>query len=111
MSDKEKSPQESTSDDRLWAALAYVLTPVLPAILLFVESKRDRPYIREHNAQALVWGIIFYVVVGFSSIFLIGLCLWPLGLLLNLYWGYRAYQGEAVNIPVISDFVRTQGWA
>lgn len=100
-----------TSDDKLWAALAYVFTPLVPIIILLIEDKKNRPFIRAHNMQALIWGVVFYIVVGITSAFLIGLCLWPLGLLLQLYWAYKAYQGNYVNIPVLTDFAKNQGWA
>jgi uncharacterized membrane protein len=100
-----------TSDDKLWAALAYVFTPLIPIILFFLEDKKNRPFIRAHNAQALAWGIVFYVIVSVTSVFIIGCVLWPLGLLLQLYWAYKAYQGEYINIPVITDFVKKQNWA
>jgi uncharacterized membrane protein len=100
-----------TSDDKLWAALAYVFTPLVPIILLLLEDKKGRPFIRAHNTQALVWGVVFYVVVTITSAFLIGLCLWPLGLILQIWWAYKAYQGEYIEIPVISNFVKNQGWA
>ncbi len=102
---------EVTSDDKLWAALAYVFTPIVPIILLLMEDKKNRPFIKAHNAQALAWGVAFYVIVTITSFFVIGLCIWPLGFLLELYWAYKAYQGELVNIPVITDFVHNQGWA
>jgi uncharacterized membrane protein len=102
---------EATSDDKLWAALAYVFTPIVPIILLLMQEKKTRPYIRAHNAQALAWGIAFYIVVAITSAFLIGLCIWPLGLILQIYWAYRAYQGNMINIPVITNFVKKQGWA
>jgi uncharacterized membrane protein len=100
-----------TSDDKLWAALAYVFTPLVPIILLLLEDKKERPFIRAHNTQALVWGVVFYVIVTVTSAFLIGLCIWPLGFLLQLWWAYKAYQGETIEIPVISNFVKNQGWA
>lgn len=100
-----------TSDDKLWAALAYVFTPLVPIILLLMEDKKNRPFIRAHNGQALAWGVVFYILVSILSAFLIGLCLWPIGFLLQLYWAYKAYQGEYVNIPVITNFVKNQGWA
>ncbi len=102
---------EVTSDDKLWAALAYVFTPLTPIILLLIEDKKNRPFIKSHNVQALVWGVVFYLIVSITSPFLIGLCLWPLGLILQLVWAYRAYQGESVKIPVITDLVKNQGWA
>lgn len=100
-----------TSDDKLWAALAYVFTPLVPIILLLMEDKKNRPFIRSHNMQALVWGIVFYIIVTVTSFFIIGMCIWPLGFLLQLYWAYKAYQGETVEIPVLSNLVRNQGWA
>lgn len=100
-----------TSDDRLWAALAYVFTPLVPIVILLVEGKKDRPFIRAHNMQALAWGVVFYVLVSILSVFVIGLCLWPLGFLLQLWWAYKAYQGEYVEIPVLTNFVKNQGWA
>jgi hypothetical protein len=44
---------EVTSDDKLWSLLAYVLTPLVPIIILLMEDKKNRPFIRAHNAQAL----------------------------------------------------------
>jgi uncharacterized membrane protein len=28
-----------------------------------------------------------------------------------LWWAYKAYKGEMINIPVVTDFVKNQGWA
>jgi uncharacterized membrane protein len=111
MTDQSTGSLEATSDDKLWAALAYVFTPLVPIIILLLQDKKDRPYIRAHNAQALAWGVIFYIVVTITSFFFIGLCLWPLGLILQLYWAYKAYQGNVFSIPVLTDFVKKQGWA
>ncbi|MCX6027469.1 MAG: hypothetical protein NTY23_14655 [Chloroflexi bacterium] len=100
-----------SSDDKLWTALAYVFTPLIPIILLLMEDKKSRPFIRAHNAQALAWGVVFYIIVTITSFFLVGLCIWPLGMIAQLYWAYKAYQGNMVNIPVITNFVKKQGWA
>ena len=102
---------DATSDDKLWAALAYVFTPLVSIIILLMEDKKNRPFIKAHNMQALVFGVVFYIIVGITSTFLIGLCIWPIGVLAQLYWAYQAYQGKMVEIPVVSNFVRTQGWA
>ena len=100
---------EVTSDDRLWAALAYVFSPLVPIILMLMEDKKNRPYIKSHNAQALVMGIIMIVLVPIIAGVTLGCgsIIW----FIMLYWAYQAYQGKAVNIPVVSDFVRNQGWA
>lgn len=110
MTDEMPVAENITSDDKLWAALAYVFTPLIPIIILLLEEKKDRPFIRAHNMQALVWGVVFYIIVTVTSFALIGLCLWPLGVLLSLYWAYKAYQGEILEIPVLTNFVKNQGW-
>jgi len=98
-----------TSDDKLWALLAYVLSPIVPIIIMLMADKKDRPFIRAHNIQALIWGAINSVVaiVGSICLFVPSLILWAIG----VYWGIKAYQGEYVNIPVITNFVKGQGWA
>ncbi len=93
---------EITSDDKLWAALAYVFSPLVPIILMLMEDKKSRPFIKAHNAQALILGIITILTSGFC----VGLLVW----VYQLYLAYKAYQGEYVNVPVISDFVKNQGW-
>jgi uncharacterized membrane protein len=100
-----------TSDDRLWAALAYPFSPLVPIILLLMADKKDRPFIKAHNMQALIFGVVLYILVGVTSAFLVGLCIWPLGLIAQIYWAIQAYNGKTVNIPILTDFVRNQGWA
>jgi uncharacterized membrane protein len=104
---------EATSDDKLWALLAYVLTPIVPVIILLMEDKKNRPFIRAHNAQALAWGLVNLVggtILSSLLFFCFGLpsiLIWAVG----VYWGIQAYNGKTVEIPVISNFVRQQGWA
>ena len=109
MGTEDMGTPEITSDDKLWAALAYVFSPLVPIILFLMEDKKDRPFIRAHNAQALVMGIVLIVLVPIIAVFTLGCgsIIW----FIMLYWAYKAYQGEMVNIPVVSDFVRNQGWA
>jgi uncharacterized membrane protein len=100
-----------TSDDKLWALLAYIFTPIVPIIILLIPDKKDRPFIKAHNAQALAWGVILFVVAFVLSFVIIGACVGLLGFILNIYWGIQAYQGKYINIPVITNFVKNQGWA
>jgi uncharacterized membrane protein len=99
-----------TDDDKLWALLAYVLSPLVPIIIMLMEDKKDRPFLRAHNAQALVWGLInvvVSVVIGWATCGILNLALWAAA----IYWGYQAYQGKMVEIPVITKLVQDQGWA
>jgi len=96
-----------TSDDKLWAMLAYVFSPIVPVILMLMEDKKDRPFIREHNAQALVVGILITILAASVVLSCVAFPIW----LVNLYWGIQAYQGKFVEIPILTKFLKDQGWA
>ena len=108
MSEQPMNP-EVTSDDKLWAALAYFFSPLVPIIIMLMEDKKNRPYLRSHNAQALVMGILMAVIVPVIGTFTLGcgFILW----FIMWYWAYVAYQGKAISIPVVTDFCKNQGWA
>ena len=105
--------EDVSDDDKLWAFLAYLFTPVVPIIIMLMEDKKDRPFIKAHNAQALAWGLVNLVIGTILSIVLFicfgapSFLIWAVG----AYWGWKAYQGEYVTIPVITDFCKNQGWA
>ena len=100
----------ASQDDKLWAALAYLFTPLVPIIILLMADKKDRPYLKQHNMQALVWGVVAAVLYFVLSATIILFCISWIVWLPQLYWAYLAYQGKPVNIPVVSDFVKKQGW-
>ena len=97
---------EVTSDDRLWAALSWIpispLWPIIAIILLLVEDKRKRPFIKYHAILSLVTGVVG-VVLSF-------LCVGIIIILAMFYFAYKAYQGEMVRIPYLTDFAENQGW-
>ncbi|MBT7781960.1 MAG: hypothetical protein HN741_03435, partial [Anaerolineae bacterium] len=53
--------EEITSDDKLWAALAYFFSPIVSIIILLMDDKKDRAFIKAHNVQALVAGIVMSI--------------------------------------------------
>ncbi len=101
---------EITSDDKLWALLTYVLSPLIPIIILFLEDKKERPFIKAHNSQALVLGCVNLVLGIILSFTVILACVPFLVWIYMVYLGIQAYQGQYVTIPVITDFVKNQGW-
>ena len=104
--DEMTNETDSSSDDRLFAALAYALSPLMPVLILLMPDKKDREFVRAHNAQALIMGVllwIFFVPVTFGC----GSIAW----LIMLYLAYEAYQGKTINIPVVTNFVKNQNWA
>src|SRR3954462_2953743 len=94
---------EVTSDDKLWAMLAYILSPIVPIIILLMPDKRDRPFLKAANVQALILGIITVI----TSSFCISILVW----IYAIYCGIQAYQGKMVEIPGITGLVKGQGWA
>ncbi len=99
-----------TSDDRLWAALAFAFTPITPIIILLMQDKKDRPFIKAHNIPALIWGIVIQVLTWVLAAFVVGVCVGLVGFAIQLYWAYQVYQGKTVTIPFVTDLARNQGW-
>jgi uncharacterized membrane protein len=100
-----------TSEDRLWALLAYLLSPIVPIIILLMEDKKNRPFIRAHNMQALILGVVNILIATFTGWLVVPLCINLALTIAMIYWGIKAYQGEMVTIPVVTDLVKNQGWA
>lgn len=108
-----RTPQiESTSDDRLWTLLGYIFTPIIPIIVLLLEDKKNRPFIKAHNMQALILGAVIIVLSIIISIVSIGLlsCFTPLLWIYPIILGIKANRGEVFDVPVVTNFVRQQGW-
>jgi uncharacterized membrane protein len=102
-----------TSDDKLWAALSYVFAPIVGIIVLLMEDKKARPYIKFHAVQSIAASVVVWILVAIIATLTLGvggLCA-PLVWLVFLYWAYQAYQGQTVNIPVVTNFIKQQGWA
>ncbi len=103
---------EVTSDDKLWAALSYVFAPVLGIIVFLMEDKKARPFIKFHAVQSIAVSVVVWILVVILATVTLGfggICA-PLVWFVFLYWGYKAYQGEMVSIPVVTDFIKKQGW-
>lgn len=98
------STADISSDDKLWAALGYIFSPLIPIILLLMEDKKARPFIKFHAVQSIAAFIVIFVLatvtLGCGSIVVLAM----------FYWAYKAYQGEYVEIPVITNFIKNQGW-
>ena len=94
---------EITADDKLWALLSYIFTPLVGIIVLLLEDKKDRPFVKYNAVISIILGILAFVL----SWACIGILVW----FYALYLGIKSYQGEWVEVPFISDLVRNQGWA
>ena len=111
----EEQPQvsnEVSSDDKLWAALGYPI-PIIPLIVLLMEDKKNIPFLRFHAIQSIAVNIALWVLIillitvtfGFG-----GICA-PLLWLATLWPAYDSFKGNYTEIPVITKFLKGQGWA
>lgn len=77
-----------------------------------MEDKKNRPFIRSHNVQALVLGAVNWILAAvLSPVFFVGCCTGLVLGIYQIYCGIQAYQGKTVTIPLLTDLVRNQGWA
>ena len=101
-----------TSDDKLWALLAYILAPIVPIIILLMEDKKNRPFIKYNAWVSLITGIVLGVLIAIITAVTCGFGgVTGLAWIYPIYLGIKAYQGEVVTVPFVSDFVAKQGWA
>ena len=98
MTDQTPITPEVTSDDKLWALLSFLLTPLIPLIVILMEDKKNRPFLKHHAVPTLIEGIILWII---TIIPVVGWILGPIGfIVINILMGIKAYKGEYVNIPV-----------
>jgi len=100
-----------TSDDRLWAALGYPI-PFIALIAILMDDKNERPFIRYHAVQAIVFSVVLWTAILLLGIVTLGIgtmCS-PILWLISLWPAYDAYQGNYTELPVITNFIKNRGW-
>lgn len=110
MTDQFQSNPEVTSDDRLWGLLSYLLTPIIPIIILVSEDKKSRAFQKFHGINALALGVVEIVLITLLALIPIVGCFTPLVFIINILYALKANKGELVEIPVITNFCKNQGW-
>lgn len=121
-------PGDVTSDDRLisalnWLGLVLLQLPLVSIVILLAEGNKNRPFQRHHAIQgigfwvgAIVYEIVAVLVFTVGSIVTLGLgalCLWVIFFLphlLALVYAWQAWQGKELSIPVVTKFMKQQGW-
>jgi uncharacterized protein len=101
---------EVTSDDRLWVVLCFIFAPILPLVTLFLDDRKNRPFIKYHTIPTLILGIVEGVIISVLSwIPFIG-WIFPFVYVINIIYALKANKGVNVDIPVITKFAQGQGW-
>jgi uncharacterized membrane protein len=119
---------ESSSDDRLMSALAWLTLvllqlPIVSVIQLLSPTTKDRPFQRNHAITSLLFfaaamvyevvAVIVYTILGALTLGCGYACLWVIFFLphaLGLYYALQAYNGKTIELPVLSNFGRQKGW-
>jgi uncharacterized protein len=102
---------EITSDDKLWALLSWILAPIVSIIILLMDDKKNRPFLKYNAVVSLAFSIVYIVLGSVLTFVVVGPCILALGWIAAVYFGIKSYQGEYVKVPFLSDFVKNQGWA
>jgi len=106
----DQSGSSVTSDDKLWSALGYPI-PLIAIIVLLMEEKKARPFIKFHAVQSLILWAVLIVLMFVLTVTVIGAICAPFLWLVSLWPAYDSYKGNLTEIPVITKFMKNQGWA
>jgi uncharacterized membrane protein len=108
---QQPASSDVTQDDKLWALLSYIFAPLISLIMLLIEDKKNRPFIKFHAVQSLILGIVMLVLYLVLGWVIVGACLGLVLYVYMIYIGIKAYQGESVSVPLITDMIKKNNWA
>lgn len=112
-STKSNEKSSAKSDDKVLYIIAYLI-PLLTGILVYIINGNKSKRLKLHAVQSIFLGIVFIildVVLGLlfhgfvlgSIISLILFLLWLYG----LYVGFQGYNGNDMEIPVITEYAKS----
>ena len=107
---QETASPDVTSDDRLWAAIGYPI-PLVAIIMLLMEEKKKRHFIKFHAIQSIILWIVLLVLIIILGFTFVGLICSPFLWLVTLWPAIESYRGKDIQLPVIGNFIHNQGWA
>jgi len=99
----------SGSNTKINALLAWIFAPITS--LIWMNEKDD--FLKYHAKQSLAWSItaiVGHVLCGALMIVFIGMCLWPIWLLIDvgvrIYGAVKANNGEKWEVPVVGGLIK-----
>jgi uncharacterized protein len=93
-----------SQDDKLWSLLSWLLWPVA-IIVLLMDDKKSRPFIKYNAVLSLAFTVVLYVVGTLTA----G-CLLVVGGIYAIVLAIQSFQGQWVKVPVLTDFIKKQNW-
>jgi uncharacterized membrane protein len=101
---QEPIASDLTSDDKLWALLSWLIWPVA-VVMLLMDDKKARPFIKYNAVLSLAYAVPLYVLGTIT----VG-CLFAVGGIYAIVLAIQSFQGKWVTVPVLTDFIKKQGW-
>jgi uncharacterized membrane protein len=93
-----------TQDDKLWALLSWLLWPIA-IVMLLMDDKKSRPFIKYNAVLSLAFTVVLYVLGTIT----LG-CLLAVGGIYAIVLAIQSFQGQWVTVPVLTDFIKKQNW-
>lgn len=100
----------ANSNQKLYRLLAYLLSPIMPIIILVSDSMKNDPVLKKDAVQSLAYAVVSFVIATILTVTVILACLAFVVVIPPIIWAIQAYQGKDINIPVITDFCKKQNW-
>ncbi|HQX76474.1 MAG TPA: hypothetical protein PL074_09175 [Thermoflexales bacterium] len=100
----------SADNTNLMSALAYLFMPFSGILFLLLGSTNNNAVLRKNTIQSIAFGVVVFVASAVLAVVGIGFCISILSIIPAIIWTIQAYGGKDVNIPVITDFCKKQGW-
>ncbi|SHG57204.1 DUF4870 domain-containing protein [Ornithinibacillus halophilus] len=106
----------TTSDDRLYAMLLYVLSfpfTVLGPLLIWLLKREQSPFVDHHGKQyfnfivsyfiyGIIGAILMFVLIGFVIVFALSI----MAIVFTIIAAVKAYQGEWYKFPLVIEFLK-----
>jgi uncharacterized membrane protein len=70
-----------------------------------MDDKKNRPFIKYNAVLSLAFAVVLYVLGTIT----VG-CLLLVGGIYAIVLAIQAFQGQWVKVPVLTDFIKKQGW-
>lgn len=109
-----------TDNDKLMSLLAWIISVIVPLICLFAEGNKNSKFQRYHAINSLmvtavevIVSVIIMCPLSILTAGVGGICAIPLTLVFlgaQIYYGVKAYQGEMLEVPGLTQFAKNQGW-
>jgi uncharacterized membrane protein len=92
-------------DEKMWGALSQLIPIIGLAVVFVLDEQKNKPYVRYHAVTSVMVTILGTIITVVSCG--LGGTLWALG---TLFLAWKAYEGEVIEVPWVSQFLLDKGY-